>query len=162
MAIIKPMEENAVFGMLVRGMNMQQIRRETGLSNKVVSKIAKKYALRIPYSKTKITPEIVSKIMELEKTGKPHREISAELMIGTSTCNRIIKEQKAKENVEQRADAMCEAPEGGEEVQLTIDPPDSPDGGQDPEELRDPFEMIQNALKEINGAIELLKEKYYD
>lgn len=153
MANISYMEEMAVVGMIKSGMSMPQIRKETGLSVKVVSKIAKAHDLKINRTRNKITPEIENKIIELSKLGYTSGEISRELMIGTSTCQIILKEHR---------DEMCEAPEGGEEVQLTIDPPDPPDGGQDPEELRDPLTMIQDALRLINGAIELIKEKYYE
>lgn len=162
MAKIPYVTEMAIVGMLKSGMNIQEIRKEVGYSQCTISRIAKEHGAKPARSYAKITPDIIKQIMYFDSIGKSSSAIAKELMIGTSTVSKIIRKQKAKANVEQWADAMCEAPEVGEEVQLTIDPPDPPDGGQDPEELRDPFEMIQDALKVIIGAIELIKEKYYE
>lgn len=162
MAKIPYVEEMAIVGMLKSGMNIQEIRKEVGYSQCTISRIAKEHGAKPARSYAKITPDIIKKIMELDSIGKSRSAIAKELMVGTSTVGKIIRKQKSKSDVEQWIDTMCKAPNDGEEVQLTIDPPDPPDGGQDPEELRDPFEMIQNALREINGAIELIKGMYYE
>lgn len=162
MAKIPYVTEMAIVGMLKSGMNIQEIRKEVGYSQCTISRIAKEHGAKPARSYAKITPDIVKQIMYLDSIGKSRSAIAKELMIGTSTVSKIIRKQKAKADVNQWIDAMCKAPDDGEEVQLTIDPQDPPDGGQDPEELRDPFTMIQDALRQINGAIELIKEKYYE